>query len=235
MYRIKLVYLIVMLMSASVVMGQQKTQLTTDEFEAKLQQTPDGQIVDVRTPEEFKKNHLGGAFNMNINSKEFESMVSALDKNKPVMVYCLSGGRSAKAAEYMRSHGFKEVYEMTGGMMQWTAQHKPYEAGAAPIPGMPLEEFNSKVTSDKIVLVDFYAKWCAPCKKMAPWLEELSTRYADRLTLLKINADENSILTENMKVQTLPTIILYKNGKQVWSKTGLAEKIELEKNIQANL
>ncbi|WP_333820256.1 thioredoxin [Ohtaekwangia sp.] len=235
MYRVRMIGFMAMLMVASAAMGQQKTQLSTDEFLAKLQQAKDGQVVDVRTPEEFRKNHLNGAFNMNINSKEFESMVSALDKNKPVLVYCLSGGRSAKAAQYMRSHGFREVYEMTGGMMQWTAEHKPYEEGAASTPGMSLDEFNSKVNTDKVVLVDFYAKWCAPCKKMAPWLEELSTRYADKVTLVKINADENSILTGNMKVQVLPTLLLYKNGKQVWSKTGLTEKSELEKTIQSNL
>jgi thioredoxin len=215
--------------------GQDKKKLSIDEFEAKLQQTPESQLVDVRTPEEFKKNHVKGALNVNINSDEFEKQVAALDKTKPVMVYCLSGGRSAKAAEYMRKQGFNEVYEMEGGMMQWTAQNKPFEASEKSLPGMSVADFEKNIHTDKIVLVDFYAKWCAPCKKMAPWLAELVTQYPDQVTLLKINVDENAVLVKKMKVDTLPTIVLYKNGKKVWSKTGLTEKSELEKNIKANL
>jgi thioredoxin len=215
--------------------GQDKEKLSIDEFEVKLQQTPESQLVDVRTPEEFKKNHVKGALNVNINSDEFEKQVAALDKTKPVMVYCLSGGRSAKAAGYMRKQGFKEVYEMEGGMMQWMAQNKPFEASEKSLPGMSVADFEKNIHTDKIVLVDFYAKWCAPCKKMAPWLEELVTQYPDQVTLLKVNADENTVLVKKMKVDMLPTILLYKNGKKVWSKTGLVEKGELEKNIKANL
>lgn len=215
--------------------AQNKEKLSVNEFEVKLQQTPGAQVVDVRTPEEFKKNHVKGALNVNINSEEFEKQVAALDKAKPVMVYCLSGGRSAKAAAYMREQGFREVYEMDGGMMQWTAHNKPFEAGEKSLPGMSEADFKKNVDTDKIVIVDFYAKWCAPCKKMAPWLEELVTQYPDQVTLLKINVDENSVLVKKMNVDVLPTLQLYKKGKKVWSKTGLTEKSEIEKNIKVNL
>ncbi|MFD0999772.1 thioredoxin [Ohtaekwangia kribbensis] len=219
----------------SAVHAQDKQQLSVDEFETKLNQTPESQLVDVRTPEEFRKNHIKGAFNININSDEFEKQVAALDKTKPILVYCLSGGRSAKAAAYMRKQGFSKVYEMDGGMMQWTAQNKPFEASEKSLPGMSEADFGKNVDTDKIVLVDFYAKWCAPCKKMAPWLEELVTQYPDQVTLLKINVDENSVLVKKMKVDALPTLQLYKKGKKVWSKTGLAEKKELEEKIKENL
>lgn len=219
----------------SAVHAQDKEQLSVDEFETKLNQTPEGQLVDVRTPEEFRKNHIKGAFNININGNEFEKQVAALDKTKPVLVYCLSGGRSAKAAEYMRKQGFSKVYEMDGGMMQWTAQNKPFEASEKSLPGMSETEFAKNIDTDKIVLVDFYAKWCAPCKKMAPWLEALVTQYPDQVTLLKINVDENSVLVKKMKIDALPTLQLYKKGKKVWSKTGLAEQKELEEKIKENL
>jgi thioredoxin 1 len=215
--------------------AQQKEQLSVDEFEAKLNQTPERQLVDVRTPEEFRKNHVKGAFNININGDEFENQVAALDKTKPVLVYCLSGGRSAKAAAYMRKQGFKEVYEMEGGMMQWTAKNKPFEASGKSVPGMSVADFEKSINTGKIVLVDFYARWCAPCKKMAPWLEELAAQYPEHVAILKINVDENAVLVNKMKVDALPTVLLYKNGKKVWSKTGLSEKSELEKNIKANL
>ena len=215
--------------------AQDKEKLSVEEFEMKLNQTPEGQVVDVRTPEEFKKNHVKGALNVNINSNEFEKQVAALDKTKPVLIYCLSGGRSAKAAAYMREQGFREVYEMDGGMMKWTAQNKPIEASEKPLPGMSEADFGKSIDTDKIVLVDFYAKWCAPCKKMAPWLEELVTQYPDKVTLLKINVDENTVLVKKMKVDALPTLQLYKKGKKVWSKTGLTEKSEVEGKIKDNL
>lgn len=219
----------------SAVHAQDKEQLSVNEFEAKLKQSPESQLVDVRTPEEFRKNHIKGAFNININSDEFEKQVAALDKTKPVMVYCLSGGRSAKAAAYMRKQGFSKVYEMDGGMMRWTALNKPFEASEKALPGMSEADFEKNIDTDKIVLVDFYAKWCAPCKKMAPWLEQLVTQYPDRVTLLKINVDENTVLVKKMNVDVLPTLQLYKKGKKVWSKTGLTEKGELEEKIRANL
>lgn len=209
-------------------------KLSPDAFHHKLQQTPDAQVVDVRTPEEFKKNHIKGALNININADAFEAQVAALDKSKPVMVYCLSGGRSAKAVAYMRRQGFSTVYELQGGMMQWTAADRPTETSGRKAAGMSVEEFNKKVNSGKLVLVDFYAKWCAPCKKMAPELAALASQYASQLTLLKINADEHAVLVDALSVDALPTLLLFREGKQVWLKTGFTEKSEVEKNIKAN-
>jgi thioredoxin 1 len=168
--------------------------------------------------------------NLNVGSKEFKTQVSHLDKTKPVMVYCLSGGRSTKAAEYMRKQGFTDVFELKGGMMDWRAKNKPVVGGKTGS-GMTMNAYNQHVTQDKLVLVDFYAKWCAPCKKMAPALENLKNEHADVLNLLKVDADMNKELMANLKVQALPTLMLYKNGKLVWSFTGYVEKNEIEKII----
>ena len=77
------------------------------------------QLVDVRTPEEFKGNHLKGAQNICVTSDDFKEKVKILDKNKPVYVYCYKGGRSAQAALELKELGFTKIYDMDGGILLW--------------------------------------------------------------------------------------------------------------------
>ena len=148
------------------------TSITVEEFEKKLSDG-NAQLIDVRTPEEYNQGHLKGALNYNINSSEFENQLSKLDKNKPVLVYCLSGGRSGSAAEMMADKGFTEVYNMQGGIMKWIAANKKLDEVivSATNKGMTEADFNQLLKSDKFVLVDYNAKWCKPCLMMAPMLD----------------------------------------------------------------
>ena len=77
------------------------------------------QLVDVRTPEEYKGNHLKGAQNICVTSDDFREKVKILDKNKPVYVYCYKGGRSAQAALELKELGFTKIYDMDGGILLW--------------------------------------------------------------------------------------------------------------------
>ena len=101
------------------------TNLSATEFSEKIKELPSAPVVDVRTPEEFTKGHLENALNYNWNGSDFQKQISTLDKSKPVFVYCLSGGRSSSAANQMRSDGFKEVYELSGGITKWRAANLP--------------------------------------------------------------------------------------------------------------
>lgn len=208
-------------------------QVDPDSFE-KLTQNPDVQLVDVRTPEEYKKNHIKNALNIDINGENYHNHIALLDKTKPLLVYCISGGRSARAASMMRKEGFVKVFELKGGIIQWSAKNKPVEI-LDDKTGMSEEAFREKLDTEKLVLVDFYAKWCAPCKKMEPDLDALAEKFKGKVELLKINADENSFLIKNLEVEALPTVMLYKNGLKKWSHTGLIGKDELELQIQKNL
>ena len=76
-------------------------KVSIDEFEKLLSLTKNRQLIDVRTDEEFQSGHLKNALNIDINSSDFEPKIKALDKTKPVFVYCLSGGRSSSAAGFM--------------------------------------------------------------------------------------------------------------------------------------
>ena len=85
------------------------------------------QLVDVRTPEEFKGNHLKGAQNICVTSDDFKEKVKVLDKNKPVYVYCYKGGRSAEAALQLKKMGFTKIYDMDGGILLWEEQRLEFK------------------------------------------------------------------------------------------------------------
>lgn len=86
---------------------------------------PDVQLVDVRTPEEFAEGHLENAINIDITADDFDSKIAALDKEKPVMVYCKAGGRSAKASSRLNELGFKNISDLEGGIINWNSENKP--------------------------------------------------------------------------------------------------------------
>jgi thioredoxin 1 len=86
--------------------------------------------------------------------------------------------------------------------------------------------WEESVLSQPLVLVDFWADWCAPCKKMSPILEQLESEVPE-LSVVKINSDENTDLALSMNITSIPTLMLYKNGELVWSKTGAKPKTVL--------
>lgn len=208
--------------------------VSVEEFDKQLATLADGQLVDVRTPGEFGGGHLKDALNMNINSSDFEQQINTLDKTKPVFVYCLAGSRSASAANYMRKQGFSTVYEMSGGILKWKAAGKPLETGSAQPKkqGMSVDEFNQKVNTDKYVLVDYHAKWCKPCIKMAPILDKVATDIQDKLILLKVDADENEALLKAKSIEDIPVLELYQNGKVIWKHKGFIDEETLLKETK---
>ncbi len=92
--------------------------VNAQEFKAKMG-GKDVQLIDVRTPEEYKGGKIGNAKNIDFYSADFKAMISKLDKSKPTLVYCAAGGRSGETAEMMESLGFKEVYDLKGGYNAW--------------------------------------------------------------------------------------------------------------------
>lgn len=207
--------------------------LNPSDFQKKMKDLPNAPIIDVRTPDEFKAGHLQNAINMNINDENFSQQISKLDKNKPVLVYCLSGSRSAYAARSMRSVGFKEIYDLSGGMIKWRAAGLPETTSKSIATAeMSSTQFKNLLNTDKLVLVDIYADWCAPCKKMAPSLEEIKKEMGTTVTVVRINADQNKSLVSELKVDALPTLILYKNKTVVWSNAGYLTKEEITSHLK---
>ena len=85
------------------------------------------------------------------------------------------------------------------------------------------------------VLVDFWADWCGPCKAIAPALEEIGAEYAGKLTVAKVNIDENPVTPNNYAVRGIPTLILFKDGKPVSTKVGAAPKSALKSWVDSAL
>lgn len=210
-----------------------KTNLSATEFADKIKELPTAKLIDVRTPDEFSKGHLANANNYDWNGTEFDNQIAPLDKSEPVFVYCLSGGRSSSAANKMRSDGFTQVYEMDGGIMKWRGANLPETTDNAVVSnGMSKQQFDALIISDKLVLIDFYADWCAPCNKMKPYLEEISNDMADKVVVIRINADDNKALCKELKIDALPVLQLYKNKTLSWTNTGFIEKAEVVKQLQ---
>ena len=84
----------------------------------------DVQLIDVRTMHEYQHGHIEGCSLYNIRNSDFEDNMEKLDKTKPVLVYCKSGGRSLRAANILIEKGFTQVYNLEGGFMAWDAEHK---------------------------------------------------------------------------------------------------------------
>lgn len=93
--------------------------LMVGEFKAGLKSSPDAQLVDVRTPEETAQGVIPGAIKINLHDADFEHKIMKLDKTKPVYVYCRSGARSGNAMSIMKKAGFREVYNLSGGILAW--------------------------------------------------------------------------------------------------------------------
>jgi thioredoxin 1 len=204
--------------------------LDATAFAEKMNELPAAPVIDVRTPDEFANGHLKNAKNIDWNGTYFENGIARLEKDEPVFVYCLSGGRSHAAAEKMRGMGFKQVYELDGGIMKWRAANLPEENTNAG--GMNETQFAALLNTDKKVLIDFYADWCGPCKKMAPYLEAMKTEMADSVVIVRINADSNQALAKALKVDALPTLLYYSGTKQLWKNTGFIARPELESKMR---
>ncbi len=205
-------------------------ELKPESFKQKMDGMSNEILLDVRTPEEYNGGHLNGALNIDWNGDAFEAEVGKLDKSKPVFVYCLAGTRSAAAAKSMRNMGFKEVYELQGGIMKWRAAGLPESNTGTKPAGMSTKDFEALLNTEKIVLVDFYATWCGPCKKMEPYLAEIKKENAN-VNVIRIDADENAMLAAELKVNALPTIFIYKNQQLTWHHVGYIGKDELVRKI----
>lgn len=99
-------------------------QVDADEFEELIINQAHVQIIDVRTPDEYAQGYIEKSQLIDFNGEDFEIEIEKLNKNKPVAVYCHSGGRSNQAFEMMKEMGFRQIYELQGGIVAWQQNGK---------------------------------------------------------------------------------------------------------------
>lgn len=204
-----------------------------DEFEKAIASN-NMQVLDVRTAGEFKTGHIKNALQADwTQNKEFVERIQYVDKDKPVYIYCLVGGRSAAAAEWMRNNGYKNVVELSGGINAWKAANNPLE-GNSNEPQMTVEQYWKKIPKTSTVLVDFGATWCPPCVKMTPIIDELKSTRDLNFQLLKVDASIHTDVMKSLNIEPIPVFIVYKEGKEVWRKQGVVTKEELLAQLQGN-
>ena len=83
-----------------------------------------------------------------------------------------------------------------------------------------MENFNDIINSEQLTLVDFFATWCGPCKMMHPVLEQLKAELGESIRIIKIDVDKNNSLASNYRVQSVPTLMLFRRGEQLWRQSG---------------
>lgn len=90
-----------------------------------------------------------------------------------------------------------------------------------------MSKFSELINQDKAVLVDFFAEWCGPCQMMSPILKEVKDSVGESVSIIKIDVDKNPELAAKYQVRGVPTLLLFKQGKQVWRQSGLVQKNDL--------
>ncbi|WP_164969643.1 thioredoxin domain-containing protein [Aquirufa rosea] len=220
------------LFSCSQPAGKGLEDISANDFNQGIKSQSTAQILDVRTPDEYAGGHIAGAISADISSEAFQKAAEALDKTKPVYVYCLSGGRSSQAAKQLVDMGFSDVKNLGGGILAWNAASLPLsmEAGAlAPQAGLSLAAFESKIKGKKKVIIDYNATWCGPCKQLSPILEAYVKDQNGAVELIKIDVDENPELAKAKNIEAIPYLELYQDGKLTWKNVGLIGRSELDK------
>jgi thioredoxin 1 len=95
--------------------------------------------------------------------------------------------------------------------------------------------FETIINDTKPVIVDFHALWCGPCKVQSPILKELAAELGDRVKVIKIDVDQNGSISSQYQIQSVPTLIVFKNGKPVWRQSGVVSKRDLYKVVMQNM
>ncbi len=236
--KILIVLILSLTMSFINATAQSTIHVNAVEFN-QLMRSDKGVILDVRTPQEYSRGHIDKSTLINIADRQFTSKVSLLQKDKPVYIYCLTGSRSRSAANYMVQQGFTKVYNLQRGILDWQRSNLPIVqsevTAASKSKSYNTSDFDQLIKSESVVLVDFHAVWCAPCKQMAPVIDKLSEGYKGKVKIEKIDVEANREIAQANQIQSIPGFVLFKDGKKAWTHKGMISYTELEKVLNSYL
>ena len=95
--------------------------------------------------------------------------------------------------------------------------------------------FDSIINDNKLVVVDFHALWCGPCKAQSPILKEVASELGDRIRVIKIDVDQNNEISNRYQIQSVPTLMIFKNGNLLWKHSGVVSKNQLVSVLKQNI
>lgn len=229
----KKLFFAVLLFVAVLVEGNALSAQNVDalKFKELIETTKDAILLDVRTAGEYSRGHIAGSTAIDIADPAFVSRVNLLQKDKTILIYCLSGSRSSVAANYMSQHGFKKIYNLQRGLMDWNqrgyALEKSSQVAAANSLAYTGQSFGKLLKDNKVVLVDFNAVWCAPCKAMSPVIDKVASEFKGKARVEKVDVEANTEIATAYQVQSVPGFLIFKDGKKVWSHNGVISYEEL--------
>lgn len=205
-------------------------QVNVSEFQKLIKET-DGILLDVRTQSEYGNGHIANAGQLNYYSLDFKRKLLLLSKEEPIYLYCNTGYRSERAAGFLVKNGYKNIYNLEHGIMDWELNNLPViidpNATHDINNKMEFNEYSELIRSDKLVFINFYAPWCGPCRKMMPMIDSFKVEYHQQINIVKINVDASKSLVKKLKLQGVPYLVLYKNGDLLFSKNGSILRNEL--------
>ena len=200
------------------------------EFQ-KLIEKGNGTLLDVRTKSEFNAEHIENSGQLNYYSTGFKRKLELLPDDQPILLYCNTGYRSRKAGEYLVKNGYRQVYNLEHGIMEWNLEELPVIEGDKSQLGkenmVSLDQYTQMINSESLVFIDFYAQWCGPCRQMMPMIDSLKTEYHGRVNIEKVNADISKKLVKELALIGVPHFVLYKDNQLLYEKNGLVSREEL--------
>lgn len=199
----------------------------------------DGVVLDVRTSGEYSRGHIENSTLISISDRDFVKKVSLLQKDKPLYVYCLSGSRSYSVVNYLSKQGYTQLYNLSRGLMDWQQTGYVLVKSTAAKPSASKaysdEELSAVMQQKSLALLDFYAPWCAPCKKIMPMIDQAQTDFSKTVSVVKVDVEANDKIKTQYGILSIPGLVLIKDGKEVWRHDGVIEKEALYKVIEAYL
>lgn len=231
-----------LLLLTSNALGKEKVrnykQVNSTEFNRLIKSKP-GVLMDVRTIGEYQNGHIEEAGQLNYYALDFKQKLSLLPKDQPIYLYCNTGYRSERAARMLSEEGYPQIYNLEHGIMEWNLLELPVAVDPDARPDRENlytpDDFNKLIASESLVMIDFYAPWCAPCRSMMPMIDSLMVAYHPDIRIVKINVDASKTLAKELKLNSVPYFSFYRNGKQIKSLTGVQRKNELVALLESYL
>lgn len=237
----RFLFLFIIILGTTKWLGAQNSatiQINSKEL-AELLRSQEGVLLDVRTQREFQNGHIENAGQLNYYALDFKKRLLLLPKDDRIYLYCNTGYRSDRAADFLIENGYTQVYNLQHGIMEWERYDFPVmiDPNAQPDTDDKFDprDFETLLAQNELVFIDFYAPWCGPCRNMMPMIDSLKVEYHERIPIIKINADASKRLMRQMELISVPYFALFRDGHLVFEHYGIINREKLKGQLDALL